>query len=786
MIEQGLFQKHIVGRDGFIWWIGQVASDSWKMNIPGAQPGTQNLSEQEGYGYRYQVRIMGYHTADCAALSNDELPWAGVMYPVTAGANAGSAGATPNIRKGNFVYGFFLDGEDAQQPIIMGIVGYGQYTPIYKNKDECMPFVPFLGYSKVPSSSVWTEREPIYDYAPGAYPFKTSINFLDQGGTAAIGNAFKGKSLNLGIKYEFLPEIKEEGGIKGVQSEVKKLIQKTENARASLKSWRKNLLYPSWSKINGQQVSINDYINSQLIIAAKKVSAVIAEQMRAVQKWIVKKIESALLKVYQFLTPPEQQKVGDATRTAMDILSCHYKRIINNLFKLVYKALTEIIDNYINIPLCAAENIISAIVGKLMGLVNGITNAVMGPINAILNALDQGLSIVGDALKFLEDVLSFLLCEDEPAAPEVKEWSTWLGSKPDMTKIDARNIIDKITNFAGGISDVVDPDNFNFDVGLDFSDILDDALTGCYTGPEECGPPRPVFWGGSGSGASGNAIISAAGDILGVEIINSGFGYLDKEPFLTFEDNCGKGYGGSGVVVTGPVSEGDSGEWFSDPDGTEIGVVGVNISDPGFGYIALPDGSQGGDGRVWAEYDQTTVQRDGKWDTPYDGGDLIDGYKGDKIRIPVGCKTQFLATNGETYEIFGGSVFTVPHEGVLTAPSGCADTSASGDYPVILYICDIQIIDPGFGYQEGDKVVVTPDVGAEIIPTFGPFGNLVKVELINGGEGFTEFPTITIESETGFNAEIRARLCIDRITDELKIPEVQDKIVSVVDCVGTV
>ena len=60
------------------------------------------------------------------------------------------------------------------------------------------------------------------------------------------------------------------------------------------------------------------------------------------------------------------------------------------------------------------------------------------------------------------------------------------------------------------------------------------------------------------------------------------------------------------------------------------------------------------------------------------------------------------------------------------------------------------------------------------------------MEIVNGGEGFTEFPTIYIESETGFNAEIRARLCIDRITDELKVPSVQDRVISVVDCVGTV
>ena len=132
MIEQGLFEKKIVGRDGFIWWIGQIASDSWKMNLIGSTPDDTPLEDDPGFSERYQVRILGYHTADDKALTDDDLPWAGVMYPVTAGAQAGSSGASANLRAGNFVYGFFLDGEDAQQPVIMGVLGYSQYTSIYK------------------------------------------------------------------------------------------------------------------------------------------------------------------------------------------------------------------------------------------------------------------------------------------------------------------------------------------------------------------------------------------------------------------------------------------------------------------------------------------------------------------------------------------------------------------------------------------------------------------------------------------------------------------------------
>jgi len=45
------------------------------------------------------------------------------MYPVTAGAYLQSSGQTPMIRQGNIVFGFFLDGPEQDQPVIMGVMG---------------------------------------------------------------------------------------------------------------------------------------------------------------------------------------------------------------------------------------------------------------------------------------------------------------------------------------------------------------------------------------------------------------------------------------------------------------------------------------------------------------------------------------------------------------------------------------------------------------------------------------------------------------------------------------
>ena len=120
MIEQDLFKKQFVGRDGFIWWVGQIATESYRNNLPGSQPGPTLLADQPGFGYRYQVRIMGYHSEDPVGLPDADLPWAAVMYPVTAGGGGGTRFETPKLTKGDFVYGFFIDGEDAQQPVTMG------------------------------------------------------------------------------------------------------------------------------------------------------------------------------------------------------------------------------------------------------------------------------------------------------------------------------------------------------------------------------------------------------------------------------------------------------------------------------------------------------------------------------------------------------------------------------------------------------------------------------------------------------------------------------------------
>ena len=70
---------------------------------------------------------------------------------------------------------------------------------------------------------------------------------------------------------------------------------------------------------------------------------------------------------------------------------------------------------------------------------------------------------------------------------------------------------------------------------------------------------------------------------------------------------------------------------------TTLGVTGVVMDDTGIDYLPTPDGSQGGDGNVWAESDETTVKRsDGRYDVPYKPGTVVEVFPGDEVTFPGG------------------------------------------------------------------------------------------------------------------------------------------------------
>ena len=134
MIDQlaALGKVNSIGRDGFVWWIGQVAPpQSWRdVNA--------NIRNSGAKPARVKVRIVGYHPFDPEGniLPDDDLPWAEVLADPYSGSGQGGLSESLTLVGGERVLGFFLDGEDAQQPVVMGLFPkYDNVKNTYKGSE---------------------------------------------------------------------------------------------------------------------------------------------------------------------------------------------------------------------------------------------------------------------------------------------------------------------------------------------------------------------------------------------------------------------------------------------------------------------------------------------------------------------------------------------------------------------------------------------------------------------------------------------------------------------------
>jgi hypothetical protein len=93
-----MIEKNYAGLDGFIWWMGVVESRNDPLEMG-----------------RCKVRVHGWHSPSLGDIPSDDLPWA---VPVNSLNNSSFATA----KEGDFVFGFFADGRNAQVPLILGIV----------------------------------------------------------------------------------------------------------------------------------------------------------------------------------------------------------------------------------------------------------------------------------------------------------------------------------------------------------------------------------------------------------------------------------------------------------------------------------------------------------------------------------------------------------------------------------------------------------------------------------------------------------------------------------------
>ena len=833
-LEQGLLKKQQVGRDGFYWWLGQVvAAKFWKDNNPPLPVGKPD--ELPGLKRRVKVRIFGYHTAAVGQLTDDDLPWAYCMMPVTAGGSGGGMLQSVNFSGGEFVFGFFLDGEDGQQPVIMGILDKSSQLTFPKDIPD-VGFTPFQGYT----NGVVESRDNI---KKGGASASTKVDGKEVTGQA--GTTVKQTTADESAAAEnSITEVEAEGP--AIAYENAKITGKVKPANACTDDNPAAGIKLAMERLQGMQSFIEKAQGVYLDPLTNAIGSIDQEVERAAQniaaynKDIMAKvravtIKAAAEKAAEMSIKLPINKMGefrDLLDAQLDGLGCAFENIMGGLENTLNGLLQDMMGKVTGALDCIINDVIGNMIDSALGALNSVLDSISGALDALLGATDAIKAPVIEAADFLSSLKELFTCESETKCTDIAQADLNNGNLPEAPS-DTAGLLSGALGLGGGglipepvggiLSSASDLSDSIRGIGDAVGGVVDSVATVGQTvgnaletvgslpgelvsGLQECNPfagtcepPLAVIFGGGVTEATANAIINEAGNIIGVDLDGSQVmdRIFDRPPQVHFTSNCGQGGGASGHVDVVP--------WL-DPVTNEPGgytVSSVVVDSPGVNYPPAPDGSVGGSGNTFADADQTIIRDeegnnvsvDPDRATCFGAGSIVFIPAGGSVEFPEGTVDQ-QGNDASGYQdgrgLTEGNGFVVNQEYCIITPTPTKDDNMEDplSYEVVMELDQLMVNQIGVSYNDGDTVTIEGD------------GNVLTCELylsVNGsiigttncagrGQGFTDIPTVTINTKTGAGGEITPSLRIkyrgkDNL-EEVYEDVIQDQIISVVDCVG--
>ena len=455
-----LFNPGFLG-GSFLWWIGQIVDDStWRDNI---NPGKyEDKTSIPGWGRRYKVRIIGLHDQGETTIPSDQLPWAQVMYPVTAGGGQTGAMDSTKLRQGNMVFGFFLDGQDQQVPVIMGVLGNNSQTVLaQKNStvaDTITDTQPGIlaksGYSEGTNPKSGTAREtPPDDDLSLEEPPEGTVSNESADGIQQTTAADSRRQAKCEEKIALMkPDPKEfiSSSLKGIQTVIENLTNRIDTILQSLQSYADAIT----NKVTDAQEAIQNIIQS----ASREISKFMKPIFDKIQEFALKILNQGFNMIIAALPSSMRFQFKDMVQQLTELMLCMYNKMTGGLKDQIVGSLSDAINpqELLNdvqqavqngdpsvgaptnprVPMCAAEAIVAKVINLNKAEIDTSNNAIVNNLNAYLEDMDEMLSgitgfqseitnqindIVGSmtgALDFTNFKINIFGCELEPTVAE--------------------------------------------------------------------------------------------------------------------------------------------------------------------------------------------------------------------------------------------------------------------------------------------------------------------------------------------------------------------------------
>ena len=545
MLENNVLKSNFLGRDGFRWWIGQIASEE-------AQ-GDQINQIGNVWGNRVKVRIMGYHPQNTVELADEDLPWAQVLLSPQGGSGKANRSRSLRISPGDNVFGFFLDGDDAQIPVIIGIFGNTTYSPSGENSG---PFIPFTGYtSKIKASDYMIKGEAGDQSGKTAQrsPRNVSKKLAEEiekktGLTERSVSSAVGKVINFGGTNT--------NSVDKMKNEVENTLLNYSTATPK----EKNSIIDSASrKITGIASGLSgSFINKTYADLSPKLNTGLHDLYKDVYGKILLATQNGAI-AKKAANIAQVAMVGPV-KALQNFLPCAVKNITDNLFGSVRNILTSLLDNVKNFVSCIGDQFIGALFNDIIGKVNEQLGGLMKGVSKIFNG--NLIDMLRSNAEGLLGIANAFNCDLPTAADglgaKTNQWVIGKGPK-NIIEVTAESILD-IANVAQSLGEAAEsPGGILGNLGIfDFMrpDVstpgFSSQLSDCYTGPPlNCAGIKINIFGGGGEGASAMPILGAiVGDtfanqtasLIGIKLTNGGGSYITP-PFVEIVDNCNQGYG---------------------------------------------------------------------------------------------------------------------------------------------------------------------------------------------------------------------------------------------------
>lgn len=714
MIEEALLKSNFNGKDGFVWWIGQVAKKtSW-------DKGSQFCNKGD-WAARCKVRIIGYHSFDGNILADDDLPWAQVMLDPSFGSGHGGIGGTIDLKGGETCFGFFLDGDDAQQPVVVGLLYRSDgvknlQTEDVINKEKSSQFKPFTGHpgNIVPD----TQRDsraskPIDPTGTTADRNKVETPPLTPDQIKQSYNYSQSKGIvdSLGNKVYFQPGDKIAGVFKNNPAFSTNAVLGAFTQRPAYvtpNGCQNNLISQITQGIqdfiaftNGLDKYLGVYINpvlNEVVDIANSVKQC-ANQIVGIVKLIINTLRDTIFKCLGWLfrqivaikVPiPQQKKIIEAFKKILDKIFCVIEKL--NFFPFIQNLLGDLASNTINSPVCAVEQFTAGILAKVMDGIDTALADIMSGINWLTDGIGTISGILNQASSLASQIFSFLECTGlacktphvwaanfGPSQKEADDWqkmvnnvNVFKGISDGLGSIeDAMYQTPLFAGIDGLFNNVYNQCNQKVQNPTSQNDIIPLPIGSKYT---TCLPPIARIVG-DGIGASAVPIVSSDSSIFSVEIINGGVGYTYASIVIADNTGCGNGATANAVIENGVITS-------------------IYVINPGSGYVS---------------------------------GNYTN----------IGTET--ITPTGRTETGGTGGTGTTINPGISSQVSGC--------------IQSIILVKPGYGYTVGDTIT---DGQNTYVPNVSPkSGAIVSIQpLTNPVCGFATPPTLTINTNTGVGAQV--------------------------------